>query len=93
MSIPAIRTKARSAQSDQKQKNSIETPVAKEIHALKEPRDSSPEKNEKVHFEFPYDDLELLYEYTLQKMGITDPFKSEQKDQKKDQGDGSRDLS
>ncbi len=31
--------------------------------------------NNKVHLEFPYDDLELLYQYTLKKMGINNPFK------------------
>jgi hypothetical protein len=32
-------------------------------------------ESKKVHLEFPYDDLELLYEYTLKELGITDPFK------------------
>jgi hypothetical protein len=30
--------------------------------------------SKKVKLEFPYDDLELLYQYTLKEMGIKDPF-------------------
>ncbi len=51
-----------------KQKNIIETPVAEES------RDAASD-NQVVHLEFPYDDLELLYKYTLKKMGIKNPFK------------------
>lgn len=32
------------------------------------------DNNKKVKLEFPYDDLELLYEYTLKEMGIKNPF-------------------
>lgn len=41
--------------------------------SLAEPKKTA-DKNKKVHLEFPYSDLELLYEYTLKELGITDPF-------------------
>ena len=54
-----------------KHKNTIETPVAEE------PADTAVDDQDEqtVHLEFPYDDLELLYRYTMKKMGIKDPFK------------------
>jgi hypothetical protein len=55
--------------SSNKKKNIIETPKAKDSKDIKN------NKQEKVHLEFPYDDLEFLYEYTLKEMGIKDPFK------------------
>lgn len=88
MSIPAIPIKGRFAQSNQKHKNRIETPAAQEPPPIKETKEDFSPADEKVHLEFPYDDLELLYEYTLEKMGITNPFNSDQKDK----GAGCRDL-
>ncbi|MGI6405258.1 MAG: hypothetical protein ACOX2E_08800 [Syntrophaceticus sp.] len=55
--------------SSNQKKNIIETPKAKDSKDIKN------NKQEKVHLEFPYDDLEFLYEYTLKEMGIKDPFK------------------
>lgn len=49
-------------------RNNIETPAAEESREVKS-------DNQIVHLEFPYDDLELLYKYTLKKLGIKDPFK------------------
>ncbi|MDR9756816.1 MAG: hypothetical protein ACN4A7_04620 [Thermacetogeniaceae bacterium] len=54
-----------------KQKNTIETPVAEEVATTA----VNDQEEQTVHLEFPYDDLELLYKYTLKKMGIKDPFK------------------
>ena len=61
--------KKRHNTSSNQKKNTIETPKAKDS------KDIENNKQEKVHLEFPYDDLEFLYEYTLKKMGIKDPFK------------------
>lgn len=58
-----------SKKESKKQKNKLETPSATKLKIVKN------EEQQKVHLEFPYDDLELLYEYTLKEMGIKDPFK------------------
>ncbi|MGB4503530.1 MAG: hypothetical protein WBI44_01370 [Syntrophaceticus sp.] len=55
-------------QPSNKCKNKIETPQVKEPTKVED-------DEQKVHLEFPYDDLELLYEYTLKEMGIKNPFK------------------
>ncbi len=46
-------------------------------HTLKDkkPDHDQAQQEQRVHLELPYDDLELLYEYTLQEMGVTGPFK------------------
>jgi len=66
MSMPAVDENYKNQSGNEK--NRIETPRAIE------PKKAEPDE-QKVHLEFPYDDLELLYEYTLKKMGIKDPFK------------------
>lgn len=77
MALSAKRIKNRNAQFEQKQKC-----CQTKNTAAKEPKDVTSD-DEKVHLEFPYDDLELLYEYTLQKMGIKNPFKAEHSNQGK----------
>jgi hypothetical protein len=66
MSMPAVDENYKNQHGNKK--NKIETPRAIEP-------DKAESDEQKVHLEFPYDDLELLYEYTLNKMGIKDPFK------------------
>ncbi|HBI27159.1 MAG TPA: hypothetical protein DDY25_05475, partial [Peptococcaceae bacterium] len=61
--------KCHSTEHSKKRKNKLETPKATELKIVKN------EEQQKVHLEFPYDDLELLYEYTLKELGIKDPFK------------------
>ncbi|HHY40800.1 MAG TPA: hypothetical protein GX502_06055 [Syntrophaceticus sp.] len=60
-----------SCKPNKKQKNTIETPVVEEPAEIA----VGDQDEQAVHLEFPYDDLELLYRYTLKKLGIKDPFK------------------
>lgn len=55
-----------SCKPSKKHKNIIETPVAEEPAATA----VNDKEKQVVHLEFPYDDLELLFKYTLKKMGI-----------------------
>jgi len=64
--LPAIPKKNSHSSTDSRGKN-------KKLSLVKAEQPAAESK--KVHLEFPYDDLELLYEYTLKELGITDPFK------------------
>ncbi|HHW28583.1 MAG TPA: hypothetical protein GXX21_03350 [Syntrophomonadaceae bacterium] len=66
-----IAAQINSCKPSNKHKSVIETPAAEETADI-----TVDGQNEKtVHLEFPYDDLELLYKYTLKKLGVKGPFK------------------
>lgn len=60
------------APSPKRQHNTTSPKEADKRLSLAKPKKA--DESKKVHLEFPYSDLELLYEYTLKELGITDPF-------------------
>ncbi|KUK36874.1 MAG: hypothetical protein PWQ99_1090 [Clostridia bacterium] len=64
LKIGGSRAERQNDKKKQSAKHSVEKVTATDTDA----------NSKKVKLEFPYDDLELLYQYTLKEMGIKDPF-------------------